>query len=129
MEADNYTCQHYSRAYLRHLLMANEMLGDFAFNSQSSFFLDLMAQARHISRRTILIFGVPNGSIAIRAVCPDDSILAIEKERNSVLLLVLLMRSIIASVASSIFCPASARLRNCAPSSSFPESSNSFTRS
>ena len=26
-----------------------------------------------------MIFGVPNGSIAIRVVCPDDSILAIEK--------------------------------------------------
>ena len=47
MEADNYTCQHYSRAYLRHLLMANEMLGATLLSIHNlHFFLDLMAQAR-----------------------------------------------------------------------------------
>ncbi|MAH40125.1 MAG: tRNA guanosine(34) transglycosylase Tgt [Puniceicoccaceae bacterium] len=47
MEADNYTCQNYSRSYLRHLLMANEMLGATLLSIHNlHFFLDLMAQAR-----------------------------------------------------------------------------------
>jgi len=47
MEADNYTCQHYSRAYLRHLLMSNELLGATLLSIHNlHFFLDLMAQAR-----------------------------------------------------------------------------------
>lgn len=44
---DNYTCRHFSRAYLRHLLMANEMLGGTLLTIHNlHFYLDLMAQAR-----------------------------------------------------------------------------------
>lgn len=48
---DNYTCQHFSRAYLRHLVMANELLGHTLLSLHNvHFFLDLMRQAReHIS--------------------------------------------------------------------------------
>jgi queuine tRNA-ribosyltransferase len=44
---DNYTCRHFSRAYLRHLTMAGEMLsGTLLTIHNLHFFLDLMAQAR-----------------------------------------------------------------------------------
>src|SRR5580704_6743645 len=44
---DNYTCRHFSRAYLRHLTMAGEMLsGTLLTIHNVHFFLDLMAQAR-----------------------------------------------------------------------------------
>lgn len=44
---DNYTCRTFSRAYLRHLTMAGEMLsGTLLTIHNVHFFLDLMAQAR-----------------------------------------------------------------------------------
>ncbi len=44
---DNYTCRNFSRAYLRHLTMAGEMLsGTLLTIHNLHFFLDLMAQAR-----------------------------------------------------------------------------------
>ncbi|HVW21892.1 MAG TPA: tRNA guanosine(34) transglycosylase Tgt [Opitutaceae bacterium] len=44
---DNYTCRHFSRAYLRHLVLAGEMLaGTLLTIHNLHFFLDLMAQAR-----------------------------------------------------------------------------------
>jgi queuine tRNA-ribosyltransferase len=48
---DNYTCRNFSRAYLRHLFMAGEMLGGTLLTIHNlHFFLDLMAQARaHIA--------------------------------------------------------------------------------
>ena len=47
MEADNYTCRHFSRAYLRHLVMARELLAHTLISLHNvHFFLDLMAQAR-----------------------------------------------------------------------------------
>ncbi len=47
MIADNYTCKHFSRAYLRHLIMANELLAHTLLSIHNThFFLDLMTQAR-----------------------------------------------------------------------------------
>jgi queuine tRNA-ribosyltransferase len=47
MDADNYTCRHFSRAYLRHLIMANELLAHTLLSIHNThFFLDLMSQAR-----------------------------------------------------------------------------------
>ncbi|MGB0409679.1 MAG: tRNA guanosine(34) transglycosylase Tgt [Opitutales bacterium] len=47
MEADNYTCRHFSCAYLRHLVMAKELLAHSLLSLHNvHFFLDLMAQAR-----------------------------------------------------------------------------------
>jgi queuine tRNA-ribosyltransferase len=48
---DNYTCRHFSRAYLRHLMLAGEMLGGTLLTLHNlHFFLDLTAQARaHIA--------------------------------------------------------------------------------
>lgn len=47
MEADNYTCLNFSRAYLRHLVMAKELLAHTLLSIHNThFFLDLMAQAR-----------------------------------------------------------------------------------
>jgi queuine tRNA-ribosyltransferase len=47
MAADNYTCRHFSRAYLRHLVMAKELLAHTLLSIHNlHFFLDLMAQAR-----------------------------------------------------------------------------------
>ncbi len=44
---DNYTCRTFSRAYLRHLTMAGEMLGGTLLTIHNlHFYLDLMAQAR-----------------------------------------------------------------------------------
>lgn len=44
---DNYTCRNFSRAYLRHLMVAGEMLGGTLVTIHNlHFFLDLMAQAR-----------------------------------------------------------------------------------
>ncbi len=44
---DNYTCRNFSRAYLRHLFMAGEMLGGTLVTIHNlHFFLDLMAQVR-----------------------------------------------------------------------------------
>ena len=44
---DNYTCRHFSRAYLRHLAVAGEMLaGTLLTIHNLHFYLDLMAQAR-----------------------------------------------------------------------------------
>ncbi len=44
---DNYTCRNFSRAYLRHLVMAEEMLaGTLLTLHNLHFYLDLMAQAR-----------------------------------------------------------------------------------
>ena len=44
---DNYTCRRFSRAYLRHLLVANEMLaGTLLTIHNLHFYLDLMAQSR-----------------------------------------------------------------------------------
>jgi len=44
---DNYTCRTFSRAYLRHLVMANEILAHTLLSLHNvHFFLDLMAQAR-----------------------------------------------------------------------------------
>lgn len=44
---DNYTCRNFSRAYLRHLLMAGELLGMTLLSIHNThFFLDLMKQAR-----------------------------------------------------------------------------------
>ncbi len=43
----NYTCQHFTRAYLRHLLVAEELLGGILLTIHNlHFFLDLMDQAR-----------------------------------------------------------------------------------
>lgn len=47
MDADNYTCRNYSRAYLRHLVQANELLASTLLSIHNlHFFLDLMSQAR-----------------------------------------------------------------------------------
>lgn len=47
MKADNYTCRNFSRAYLRHLVMAKELLAPTLLSIHNlHFFLDLMAQAR-----------------------------------------------------------------------------------
>ena len=47
MEADNYTCRNFSRAYLRHLVMAHEFLAHTLLSLHNvHFFLDLMARAR-----------------------------------------------------------------------------------
>lgn len=48
---DNYTCRHFSRAYLRHLVMSGELLGHTLLSIHNvHFFLDLMRQAReHIA--------------------------------------------------------------------------------
>lgn len=47
MEADNYTCRYFSRAYLRHLIMANELLAHTLLSIHNThFFLELMSQAR-----------------------------------------------------------------------------------
>lgn len=44
---DNYTCRHFSRAYLRHLVMANEILACTLLTMHNlHFYLDLVAQAR-----------------------------------------------------------------------------------
>jgi len=44
---DNYTCRHFSRAYLRHLTMAKEMLGCTLLTLHNlSFYLQLMREAR-----------------------------------------------------------------------------------
>jgi len=44
---DNYTCRNFSRAYLRHLTLAGEMLSGTLLSIHNlHFFLDLMAQAR-----------------------------------------------------------------------------------
>jgi len=47
MDADNYTCQSFSRAYLRHLIMANELLAHTLLSIHNThFFLSLMKLAR-----------------------------------------------------------------------------------
>ncbi len=47
MEADNYTCRNFSRAYLRHLIMAKELLAHTLLSIHNvHFFLNLMEQAR-----------------------------------------------------------------------------------
>lgn len=47
MEADNYTCRNFSRAYLRHLIMAKELLASTLLSIHNlHFYLDLMSQAR-----------------------------------------------------------------------------------
>jgi queuine tRNA-ribosyltransferase len=47
MEADNYTCKNFSRAYLRHLVMAKELLAHTLLSIHNThFFLNLMEQAR-----------------------------------------------------------------------------------
>ncbi|MEZ5276657.1 MAG: tRNA guanosine(34) transglycosylase Tgt [Opitutaceae bacterium] len=44
---DNYTCRHFSVAYLRHLIMANEILGSTLLTLHNiHFFLDLVRQAQ-----------------------------------------------------------------------------------
>jgi queuine tRNA-ribosyltransferase len=44
---DNYTCRNFSRAYLRHLVMAGEILASTLVSLHNvHFYLDLMAQAR-----------------------------------------------------------------------------------
>jgi queuine tRNA-ribosyltransferase len=44
---DNYTCRNFSRAYLRHLALCNEMLSSTLLSIHNlHFYLDLMAQAR-----------------------------------------------------------------------------------
>ena len=44
---DNYTCRNFSRAYLRHLVMANEILACTLISLHNvHFYLDLVAQAR-----------------------------------------------------------------------------------
>jgi queuine tRNA-ribosyltransferase len=44
---DNYTCRHFTRAYLRHLMLAGEMLGGTLLTLHNlHFFLNLTAQAR-----------------------------------------------------------------------------------
>jgi len=64
---DNYTCRNFSRAYLRHLVKAEEMLGKILLTIHNlHFYLDLMSQAReHIesgdygawSREWISVYG------------------------------------------------------------------------
>ena len=47
MEAKNYTCEHFSRAYLRHLIMSGELLAHTLLSIHNThFFLELMEQAR-----------------------------------------------------------------------------------
>ena len=47
MDADNYTCRNFSRAYLRHLIMAKELLASTLLSIHNThFFLNLMEQAR-----------------------------------------------------------------------------------
>ena len=48
MTADNYTCRHFSRAYLRHLIVSKELLACTLLSIHNvHFFLDLMQQARY----------------------------------------------------------------------------------
>ena len=51
MKANNYTCKNFSRAYLRHLLMSNELLASTLLSIHNlHFFLNLMREAReHIA--------------------------------------------------------------------------------
>ena len=53
---DNYTCQNFSRAYLRHLVMCNEILACTLLTIHNlQFYLDLMTQARtHLEAGTFL---------------------------------------------------------------------------
>lgn len=47
METDNYTCKNFSRAYLRHLVMAKELLAHTLLSIHNThFFLNLMREAR-----------------------------------------------------------------------------------
>lgn len=47
MEVNNYTCKNFSRAYLRHLLMSNELLASTLLSIHNlHFFIDLMREAR-----------------------------------------------------------------------------------
>jgi len=47
MDLDNYTCRNFSRAYLRHLIMAKELLAHTLLSLHNThFFLNLMEQAR-----------------------------------------------------------------------------------
>ena len=47
MDLDNYTCRNYSRAYLRHLIMAKEILGSTLLSIHNlHFYINLMHQAR-----------------------------------------------------------------------------------
>ncbi len=47
MDADNYTCRNFSRAYLRHLIMAKELLAHTLLSIHNiHFFLNLMNEAR-----------------------------------------------------------------------------------
>jgi queuine tRNA-ribosyltransferase len=47
MDADNYTCRNFSRAYLRHLIMAKELLAHTLLSLHNvHFFLNLMEEAR-----------------------------------------------------------------------------------
>ena len=46
-DCDNYTCRNFSRAYLRHLIITEEMLGKILLTLHNlHFYLDLMKQAR-----------------------------------------------------------------------------------
>jgi queuine tRNA-ribosyltransferase len=51
---DNYTCKNFSRAYLRHLVMTQEILACTLLSLHNiSFYLDLMRQCReHLSQGT-----------------------------------------------------------------------------
>lgn len=55
-DLDNYTCRRFSRAYLRHLIMAKEILGCTLLTIHNlHFYLDLMRQARsHIAQGDFL---------------------------------------------------------------------------
>ena len=64
MEAENYTCKNFSRAYLRHLIMANEFLAHTLLSIHNThFFLKLMAQARAHIEAGDYKNGAPRGLI------------------------------------------------------------------
>ena len=69
---DNYTCRTFSRAYLRHLTVANEMLaGTLLTIHNLHFYLDLMAQARAHLEAGDFGRGIARGSGATRRARTD----------------------------------------------------------
>ena len=62
MEAENYTCRNFSRAYLRHLILAKELLASTLLSIHNvQFYLELMTQARAHIQAGDYDSGVPPG--------------------------------------------------------------------
>ena len=66
---DNYTCRNFSRAYLRHLTVAGEILGCTLLTIHNlHFYLDLMAQARAHLEAGDYAHGTGDGSSGMRGM-------------------------------------------------------------